>query len=233
MVSFKGFARKICLMLLIVLLCMTIFTSCGPKEPIYTAEDVAGKMYTYEKEGFGGPFTISIFEDGSFQYYVGFLSSYIGMGRWSVEDGVLTLTDSTGLNFQNCFKIGEGVLTFLAEDSTGVMYMNLRDGDRFLDTGVNLDVISSSYEGSGNTKYLVSLDEVRTLMLHSSDSKVDRLEELLEGFTHEDLKQHWGEPDSMTSGIWSYAWDLDETCSVWVVFDRDGYVSEIHLSVKE
>lgn len=220
-------------LLLSLFLCLTLLTACGNTEKIYTAGDVAGKMYTYEKEGFGGPFTISIYENGKFSYYVGFLSSYVGFGEWSVEDGVLTLKDSTGLNFQNHFKIGEDVLTFIEKDSTGVMYMNLRDGDRFLDTGVNLDVISSNYEGSGNTKYLVSLDEVRTLMLHSSESKVDRLKELLEGFTHEDLKQHWGEPDSMTSGIWSYAWDLDESSAVWVVFDGDGYVLEVHLSVKE
>ena len=80
---------------------------------------------------------------------------------------------------------------------------------------------------------LVSLNEVRTLMLSNSDSKVDRVKELLEGVTHEDLKQHWGEPDGMTSGIWSYAWDLDETSTIWVVFDREGYVSEVRLSLKD
>jgi hypothetical protein len=61
---------------------------------------------------------------------------------------------------------------------------------------------------------------------------VDRVKELMEGFTHEDLKQHWGEPDGMTSGIWSLAWDLDETSTIWVVFDNEGYVSEVRLSLK-
>ena len=44
-----------------------------------TAEDLAGKTYEYEKEGFGGNFTIQLKEDGTFTYYEGGLSSYIGI----------------------------------------------------------------------------------------------------------------------------------------------------------
>lgn len=222
--------KKVCILLAIVF-CLGLFTACGQTEKTYTAEDVTGKIYTYEKEGFGGPFTIQVYEDGTFQYYVGFLSSYIGMGKWSVEDGILILRDSD-LNFVNHFRIGENTLTFLVKDSTGVMYLKMEDGDRFF--GEMLKINASSYfGGEENKKYLVSLDEVRTIMLHNSDSKVDRVKELLEGFTHEDLRQHWGEPDGMTSGIWSYAWDLDETSAIWVVFDSEGYVSEVRLSLKD
>ena len=222
---------------LAILFCLTILTACGKTEKVYTAEDVAGQIYTYEKDGFGGPFTISIFEDGSFQYYVGLLSSYIGLGEWTVEDGILTLKDNTGLDYVNLFRIGEDMLIFLEEGSTGTMYLDMEDGDRFFgeplkDYLSNIN-FSSYFGGSGHSKYLVSLDEVRTLMLYNSDSKVDRVKELLEGFTHEDLKQRWGEPDSMTSGIWSFAWNLDETSTIWVIFDGDGYVSEVRLHLKD
>ena len=42
-----------------------------------TAEDLAGKTYEYEKEGFGGNFTIQLKEDGTFTYYEGGLLSLI------------------------------------------------------------------------------------------------------------------------------------------------------------
>jgi hypothetical protein len=215
----------------VLVLCFGLLIACGTTEPVYTAEDVAGKVYTYEKEGFGGPFTINIFEDGTFQYYVGYLSSYIGMGKWSVEDGVLILNDNTGLDYQNRFRIGENELIFIGPGSTNFMYLKVEDGDRFL--GEDIEYTASSiYTGESAAKYLVDLSELRTLILTNTDSKIDRVGELLDGFTCDDLVAAWGEPDSMTSGIWSFAWNLDETSAIWVVFDRDGYVSEVHLSLK-
>lgn len=226
---------------LVLILCLTLFTACGQTEPVYTAEDVAGKIYTYEKEGFGGSFIIRIYGDGSFHYYEGLLSSYMGLGTWTVEDGILILTDRTGLDYENRFRIGDDELIFLTEGSKNFMYLTVEDGDRFfgekMENGAvnpNSDVLASSYyAGSDGTKYLVTLNEVRTLILTNSDSKVDRVGELLEGFTHEDLTAAWGEPDSMTSGIWSYGWNVDETCAIWVVFDSDGCVSEVHLKLKD
>ena len=58
--------RKISLFL-IVCLCLTLLAGCGEKQKIYTAEDVGGKSYNYEKDGFGGMFTINLFEDGTLQ----------------------------------------------------------------------------------------------------------------------------------------------------------------------
>lgn len=220
---------------LILILCLLLLTGCGKT---YTAKDVTGKVFTYEKDGFGGAFTIQIYEDGTFQYYVGFLSSYIGMGEWTVDNGILTLEDYD-LPFVNHFRIGDNTLTYLAKDSTNFMYLTVEDGDRFLGESLEesterfLLYCSSYYGGGEKTKFLVSLDEIRTLLLSNSDSKVDRVKELLEGFTHEELKQYWGQPDSMTSGLWSYLWDLDETCSIIVCFDQDGSVSEVRLRIKE
>ena len=36
--------------------------------------DVGGKVYVYEKEGFGGEFLIQMKEDNTFEYHEGFLS---------------------------------------------------------------------------------------------------------------------------------------------------------------
>ena len=77
--------KKICLMLAVVC-CLTLFAACAAPEQGFTPEDVAGKAYPYEKEGCGGAFTISLYADGTFQYYEGFLSSYIGFGTWTLDE---------------------------------------------------------------------------------------------------------------------------------------------------
>lgn len=220
--------KKITL-LLALLLCVSLLAACGQKEVTYTAEDVAGKAYTYEKEGFGGSFTISLFEDGTFQYYEGMLSSYIGLGSWTVEDGVLTLKDENS-HFRNRFRIGAEELIFLAEDSSNFMYLTVKDGERFLAGALKANLYSSWY--GGKNKALVSLNQVRDLVLKQNCTEA-RLEELLDGFTYDDLVAAWGKPDSMTSGIWSFGWNLDDSHAIWVVFDSDGYVSRVHLNTKE
>ena len=92
----------------------------------------AGKAFVYEKEGFGSEFTISLHADGTFGYYEGMLSSHIGMGSWTVEDGVLTLREDI---FQRTFRfrVQEGELRFLREGSDRFSYIKVADGDRFLE----------------------------------------------------------------------------------------------------
>ena len=99
------------------------------------AGDVAGKTYVYEKDGFGGEFTVTINEDGSFQYYEGFLSSYIGAGTWQLEGDILSLSDDEemGYEFVNHFQVDDGVLVFQEEDSSNFLYVKLSDGERFLE----------------------------------------------------------------------------------------------------
>jgi hypothetical protein len=78
--------------LAITLLLTMVFgmMGCSGRNEI-TKDDIADKAYVYEKDGFGGDFTIEIKADGTFSYYEGFLSSHIGMGDWSYSDGTLTL----------------------------------------------------------------------------------------------------------------------------------------------
>lgn len=96
-------------------------------------ERLAGKIYCYEKDGFGGAFSISFEEDGSFTYYEGLLSSYLGVGRWSLDGDMLTLADDDvmGYPFVNHFTVRGDDLIFLAEDSTNFLYVKVGDGERF------------------------------------------------------------------------------------------------------
>ena len=216
-------------------------------EPVYTAGDVAGKIYTYEKEGCGGSFTIDLFADGTFQYYEGMLSSYIGMGTWTLdENNVLCLKDQEMYRFGedfttmepyvriNYFKVEEDRLVWLAENSDNFLYVDVVDGEQFFGQPMEPDV-SSYYRGAeGKTNQLITLDGVRFLMsLATGVTKEKLIGDFVDGFTCDDLVANWGEPDGMTSGIWSYAWELDETNSIWVVFDSEGYVSRIHFNTKE
>ena len=50
------------------------------------------KLYVWDKPGFGGDFTITLNADGTYSYYAGYLSSYIGVGTWKSENGVLTIS---------------------------------------------------------------------------------------------------------------------------------------------
>lgn len=54
---------------------------------------VAGKTYLYEGEGFMGNFTITLYNDGTFTYYEGMASSYIGNGSWEQNGDSIILTE--------------------------------------------------------------------------------------------------------------------------------------------
>ena len=95
-------------------------------------ENIVDKTYVYEYEGFGGPFNINIFSDGTFMYYVGMLSSYIGHGNWEYTNGVLTLTDVLDKpQFINKFYVKDNCLIYIAEGSTNFMYLKVNDGAKF------------------------------------------------------------------------------------------------------
>jgi hypothetical protein len=94
----------------------------------------AGTTYIYEKDGFGGDFTITIYEDGTFQYHEGTLSSYIGIGTWTLdEDNVLCLTDQTikDRTRNNYFKVHDCDLVWLSDESDNFMYIKVLDGEKF------------------------------------------------------------------------------------------------------
>ena len=93
---------------------------------------VAGKTFVWEKEGCGGDFTITLHADGTYQYYECFLSSYIGFGDWTVEDGTVILTEQGGQDSVYRFAVQDGALVYLADGSDNFLYVKASDGDRFL-----------------------------------------------------------------------------------------------------
>ena len=99
--------------------------------------EIAGKTYVYENEGILGSFAITLYEDGSFTYFEGLASSYIGNGSWMQEGDNITMTDdgegSYGL--VNHFKfVGEN-LVFVEQNSSNFVYVKVKDGERFYRTG--------------------------------------------------------------------------------------------------
>lgn len=212
----------ISVVLALALLCTA---ACGaPRE--FTAEDVSGKAYTYEKEGLGSDFVIDIYPDGRFFYYVGMLSSYIGMGDWTVEEGILTLTDDTdGYNYSNRFRIGENTLTYLTEGSTGFMYLTPEDGERF--DGVDMEPVDMA----GHDGTIVSLDVVRELVTQRG-CRDEGILALLSGVTCDELMAEWGEPTGMLFGMYGYIWDLDEARYIVVYFDGNSAVEHVRIKTE-
>lgn len=122
--------RRLTLSILAAALLCAGFTGCARQ---ITESDLAGKTYVYEKDGFGGDFTITLNNDGTFTYSEGFLSSYLGVGKWKLDGGELILTDNkeTGRPLENRFKIADGELVFQAEASSNFIYVKAADGEKF------------------------------------------------------------------------------------------------------
>ena len=101
------------------------------------SSEISGKTYVYENGGFAGmgEFAIKLNDDGTFSYYEGVASSYVGYGSWSVENGEIVLYDDEDMGcypFVNRFKIDGGDLVFMENDSTNFLYVTVADGEKFL-----------------------------------------------------------------------------------------------------
>lgn len=94
------------------------------------------RVFVWEKEGFGGDFTIQLNDDGTYMYYVGALSSYIGSGRWSLQEGKVVLTETSGYDNVFYFAVKGDDLVFIRDGSSEFMYVTVADGDRFILTDV-------------------------------------------------------------------------------------------------
>lgn len=120
---------------IMIIICLFSIMACGCQKG--ASEDIrdmiVDRTFIYEKDGIGGDFTISVNSDGTFQYYEGGFSSYIGMGSWTLEDDILILSDNieTGYPFVNRFKVDGNKLIFLIEDSSNFIYIKVADGECF------------------------------------------------------------------------------------------------------
>ena len=90
--------------------------------------------YLYEGEGFGGDFTITLKPDGTYTWYEGYLSSYIGTGTWDTWYNEVFMTESgeTGYDLRFMFGVEEDALVYLRMNSDDFMYVKVSDGERFV-----------------------------------------------------------------------------------------------------
>ena len=99
-----------------------------PEDLVHT-----GKTYVYENEGLLGTFAITLYQNGTFQYYEGMASSYLGNGTWEQDGDCITLTDDelNAMSLVNRFKVDGEDLVFIADGSSNFIYVKVKDGDRF------------------------------------------------------------------------------------------------------
>lgn len=113
---------------------VTVFAFGGrEKVPDLWSNGVVARTYTRDQGGFGGAFTVRLNKDGSFEYYEGFLSSFIGRGTWTQEGDVICLADerNEAKPMYHYFILEEDALVFRAEGSSDFMYVDVADGERF------------------------------------------------------------------------------------------------------
>ena len=116
----------------LLIVSLTAFLFACVKKTVSDSE-IAGKTYVWEKEGFGGDFEITLQNDGTYLYSTGALSSYIGTGTWTAENGILTLKDTTGFGDTFRFSARDGELVFLSDGSDRFRYITVENGDRFFE----------------------------------------------------------------------------------------------------
>ena len=131
--------KKVLAIILTLMISFGVMGCSNPNE--ITIDDIVDKVYVYEKDGFGGDFTIEIKADGTFNYYEGFFSSHIGMGEWSYSDGMLTLFEKTSrfnsaneieeVIFSYNFSVEKDTLIFVDKGSGNFRYLKVKDGEKF------------------------------------------------------------------------------------------------------
>lgn len=124
----------------VCLLVLLLFAACNSQ---HSTMNIAGKAFIYEKKGAGGDFIIYFGKDGTFNYYEGALSSHIGMGTYTVDGDIVTMTgDKTSRidpdtgNAESyertfVFRIGADSITFVADGSDNFTYVKVPDSGRF------------------------------------------------------------------------------------------------------
>jgi len=114
------------------LLILVVLAACRAQEP----EPVFGAYSRENANGFDH-FTITLNEDGTYSYFETMISSHLGMGEYTFEDGIVTLIDDQipglygSLTHTYRFRYEGGSLIFLADESDNFMYINLPDGAQF------------------------------------------------------------------------------------------------------
>ena len=114
-----------------ILLVFVLLCGIANAEEIVNGSDIAG-TYQYEGEGVGGDFTITLNADGTYAFYEGFLSSYIGGGTWSRDDDTVHMIEENGFDLEFTLEIQDDALVYSAEGSDAFPCVDVSDGERFV-----------------------------------------------------------------------------------------------------
>ncbi|MCI9441056.1 MAG: hypothetical protein HFH15_07455 [Ruminococcus sp.] len=117
-----------------MIVCITLVllaAACGKngevslKPGIYTLQDA--------KRDVPGDFTITIYEDGTFEYYETPISSYIGRGHYFIEEDIVTFKEDQdgGTGNVNDYQMADGNLLFIQDDSANYHFVTLEEGAVF------------------------------------------------------------------------------------------------------
>ncbi len=156
-------------------------------------DEAIGQTYTYEKGGFhGGDFQITLYDDGTFTYYEGLASSYLGTGTWNQDGNIITLSDddTVGYAFVNHFSLDGDDLVFIEKDSSNFIYVKVADGERF------------NLAGEAGEKKKLSLNDVVILSQNGYDL-------------------NWGDFEQYSytetgSGLYIRVYEINELFSLWM-----------------
>ena len=99
-------------------------------EVAYPARGPAGR-YVYEGGGFFDDFVLTLMDDGTYTFYEGALSSYMGGGRWSASEEKIYLSETNGYDLYQTFISAGDCLYFLSEESDNFPYVKVPDLGRF------------------------------------------------------------------------------------------------------
>lgn len=102
--------------------------------------------YNEESDFVLADFKVTFREDGIYEYYEGPLSSYIGIGTYSIENDILTMKGDAdaGNNSLHRFRIKGRRIYFMEEESDNFTYIKVKDGQSFVLTGAVGEASSSS-----------------------------------------------------------------------------------------
>ena len=125
----------ICLLaVLSVIVAAVCFLTVPSTEDEEIAARLGGNVYTWEKKYADVfSFEIELDEDGTCYFVDGVEPYRVGLGEWSVKNGILKIRDDlypSGTGYF-CFKVEEDDLVFLGDKSASFEYTKVSDGDRF------------------------------------------------------------------------------------------------------
>ena len=126
----RFFALLVC-----ILIVSSLLVSCQDSE--LNLDDVYGTYVQESSTVITDRFYITLSPDGTFQYLETVFSSHIGVGDYSVDGNIITLTetiakiDNDGTNRIYKFKYQDNKLIFVKSESDEFLYVDLPDGAVF------------------------------------------------------------------------------------------------------